>query len=297
MTGTRVGRSPKATGDEPSTCRGITGTEYLGAEIFREFCQSEPTPGPRKVRQSPTSRGNRVTGNEVGRSPRVTGDEPGTCQRVTGTEYVGADQSAAYCGVSAEAGPAKVGRSETRGGKPVTGVQVGRSEKVTGDEPGAGRVLTGSQYMVAGNGHYPAKVGTSSTLRGEAVTGSRVGRSLKVTGDEPGSCRAITGDEYLGQEQYAEFCAATPVPQDAKVGVTQTLKGETVTGTLTGRSGKVTGDEPGTCKVITGTPYAGVEQYRSYCEPDDAKRGGATTRAAEPPMSAMPGGTRARRAG
>jgi hypothetical protein len=141
--------------------------------------------------------------------------------------------------------------------------------------------LTGSQYMVASNGQYPAKVGTSSTLRGEAVTGTRVDRSVKVTGDEPGSCRTITGDEYIAQEQYGEFCAATPAPQDAKVGVTQTLKGETVTGTLTGRSGKVTGDEPGTCKAITGTPYAGVEQYRSYCEPGDAKRSRATLRQAK----------------
>jgi hypothetical protein len=125
--------------------------------------------------------------------------------------------------------------------------------------------------MMAGNGQYPPKVGTSRTLRGEAVTGVQVGRSAKVTGDEPGSCRSITGDEYISQEQYAEFCAATPAPQDAKVGVTQTLKGETVTGTLTGRSSKVTGDEPGTCKAITGTPYAGAEQYRSYCEPKNAK--------------------------
>ena len=280
VTGTPVGRSRKTTGDEPSTCRSVTGTEYLGAEIFREFCQSEPTPGPRKVRQSPTSGGNRVTGNEVGRSPRVTGDEPGTCQRVTGTEYVGADQPVAYCGVTAEARPAKVGHSETRGGKPVTGVQVGRSAKVSGDEPGAGRELTGSQYMKAGNGPYPPKVGSSRTLRGEAVTGTLTGRSSKVTGDEPGSCRAITGDEYISQEQYAEFCAATPGPQDAKVGLTQTLKGQAVTGTLTGRSGKVTGDEPGTCKAITGTPYAGAEQYRSYCEPAEAKpvRAGARSR-------------------
>jgi hypothetical protein len=114
-------------------------------------------------------------------------------------------------------------------------------------------------------------VGSSSTLRGEPVTGTQTGRSAKVTGDEPGSCRAVTGDEYISQEQYAAFCAATPAPQDAKVGVTQTLKGETVTGTLTGRSAKVTGDEPGTCKAITGTPYAGAEQYHSYCEPGDAK--------------------------
>ncbi len=42
VTGTKVGRSRKTTGDEPSTCRSVTGTEYMGADIFREFCQAEP---------------------------------------------------------------------------------------------------------------------------------------------------------------------------------------------------------------------------------------------------------------
>ncbi len=290
VTGTMVGRSHKTTGDEPSTCRGITGTEYMGADIFREFCQAEPGKMPRKVQQSPTSLGNRVTGNEVGRSTKVTGDEPGTCKRVTGTEYVGADQAEAYCGITAEAHPAKVTRVETIKGKAVTGSNVGRSAKVTGDEPGAGRALTGTQYMEAGDGSYPAKVGSSHTLLGGSVTGTMVGRAAKVTGDEPGSCRSVTGDDYVGQEQYQDFCAATPAPQDAKVGASKTFKGETVTGTQTGRSTKVTGDEPGTCKAITGTPYAGAEQYRSYCDVEDTTAAAARSqRQSGTPGSVMTG--------
>jgi hypothetical protein len=285
VTGTMVGRSVKTTGDEPSTCRGITGTEYMGADIFREFCQNEPAKGPLKVRQSPTTHGSRVTGTEVGRSTKVTGDEPGTCKRVTGTEYVGADQPEAFCGLPAEAGPAKVTRVETRKGKSVTGSNVGRSAKVTGDETGAERELTGTQYTKVGDGQAPPKVRSSSTLRGGSVTGTMVGRSAKVTGDEPGSCRSITGDDYVGQEQYQGFCSTTPAPQDQKVGVSQTIKGETVTGTQTGRSTKVTGDEPGTCKAITGTPYAGAEQYRSYCKPEDTSMAGARAR----PQRSTPG--------
>ena len=38
-----------------------------------------------------------------------------------------------------------------------------------------------------------------------------------------------------------------------------------VSGTRTGRSDKVTGDEPGTCKAVTGTPYAGLEEAGSWC--------------------------------
>ncbi|MFM1892526.1 MAG: hypothetical protein RLZ44_1603 [Pseudomonadota bacterium] len=285
VTGTMVGRSRAVTGDEPSTCRTVTGTEYMGADIFRDFCQAEPAKGSRKVGLSPTSRGNRVTGNEVGRSAKVTGDEPGTCKRVTGTEYVGASQAESFCATRPEAGPAKITSAETRKGKTVTGNNVGRSAKVTGDEPGARRELTGTQYTKPGNGSYPAKVGRSDTLRGGAVTGTMVGRSAKVTGDEPGSCRNITGDDYVGQEQYQGFCSTTPAPQDRKVGLSQTLKGEVVTGTQTGRSSRVTGDEPGTCKAITGTPYAGAEQYRSYCSPEDTGVAQARTR----PQRSTPG--------
>ena len=280
-----VGRSHKTTGDEPSTCRNVTGTEYMGADIFRDFCQTEPSKGPAKIHQSPTSHGNRVTGNEVGRSTKVTGDEPGTCKNVTGTEYVSANQEQAFCGTASKPGPAKMTMAETRKGKAVTGNNVGRSVKVTGDELGADRELTGTQYTKPGDGQAPAKVGSSNTLRGGSVTGTMVGRSGKVTGDEPGSCRNVTGDDYVGKEQYKGFCSSTPAPKDRKVGASQTLKGETVTGTQTGRGSMVTGDEPGTCKAITGTPYAGAEQYRTYCQPEEVIIAEARTR----PQRSTPG--------
>jgi hypothetical protein len=268
VTGTQANRSSKTTGNEAATCRPITGTEYLGAEVFQTFCQSAPTATqPAKVRVTATSHGNRVTGNEVGRSGKVTGDEPGTCKTITGTEYVSANQSAAYCG-GVSPSPRKVGRSQTVGGQPVSGVMVGRSGKVTGDEPGSGLQLTGDQYLGAeppAAGRAPTKVANVHTLRGTGVTGTAVGRSGLVTGDEPGSCRSITGDEYIGHEQYAGFCGVKPAPEAAKVGFSVTNRTQVVSGTQTGRSGKVTGDEPGTCKAITGTPYAGLEQAGNYC--------------------------------
>ena len=279
VTGSIVGRSHSVTGDEPSTCRTITGTEYMGADIFRAFCKAEALKPPFKVGMSPTSQGLTVTGTMVGRGERVTGDEPGTCKRVTGTEYVGADQGQAYCGTQIEPAPRKIGTTETRKGKAVTGNLVGRSGKVTGDEAGAGRQTTGTQYMQPGDGSVPPKVGVTNTLRGGAVTGTMVGRGQRMTGDEPGSCRNITGDEYLGQEQFKTFCEKVPAPQDTKVGFSRTFKGETVTGTLTGRASKVTGDEPGTCKTVTGTPYAGVEQYEAYCDTDAQTQVQSRTRA------------------
>ena len=269
VTGTQANRSPKTTGNEAATCRPITGTEYLGAEVFQAFCQSGPVATqPAKVRVSATTHGNRVTGNEVGRSEKVTGDEPGTCKNITGTEYVSANQSATYCGGS-NPSPRKVGRSQTVGGQAVSGVMVGRSSNVTGDEPGSGRQLTGTQYVGGDQsqvgGRAPTKVASLQTLRGTGITGTHVGRSEHVTGDEPGSCRLVTGDEYVGSQQFSEFCGTKPAPEAAKVGFSVTNKAQVVSGTRTGRSSNVTGDEPGTCKVVTGTPYAGLEQAGDFC--------------------------------
>ncbi|MEZ5543526.1 MAG: CsoS2 family carboxysome shell protein [Pseudomonadota bacterium] len=272
VTGTMVGRNNTMTGDEPSTCRTITGTEYLGADIFTKFCQSDAkATTARKVSVTTTSHGNAISGNRMGRASNVTGNEPGTCKRVTGAEYVGAEQTQGYCGELARKTPRKVSMAETMKGKPVTGNNVGRSEKVTGDEYGMRRLLTGTQYsQPADIGSAPAKVGSSGTLRGGSVTGTMIGRRDRMTGDEAGSCRNVTGDDYVGKEQYSGFCQSTPQPQDRKVGVSQTLQGLAVTGSLAGRSRRVTGDEPGTCKSVTGTPYAGSDQYREYCEPQQA---------------------------
>ncbi|EGV15999.1 CsoS2 family carboxysome shell protein [Thiocapsa marina] len=278
VTGTRVGRSRSVTGDEPSVCREVTGTEYMGAEIFREFCQAEPPKPTPKVQVTTTGHGNAVTGNEVGRSSRVTGDEPGTCKTVTGTEYLSAEQTSAFCGTELQPNPRQTGQTQTTGGRPVSGVLPGLSAKVTGNEHGAGIQPTGSQYMSSANGDLsnlkkaPPKVDLTQTLRGGSVTGTRVGRSAKLTGDEPGSCRLVTGDEYVGAEQYKEFCGTQPPPLEApKVGLSSTQKGLSVSGTQTGRSGRVTGDEPGTCKAVTGTPYAGLEQTATYCAPEQQR--------------------------
>ena len=268
VTGTQANRSVKTTGNEASTCRSITGTEYLGAEVFQTFCQSAPErTTPAKVRVSATTHGNRVTGNEVGRSEKVTGDEPGTCKNVTGTEYISANQSAAYCG-GANPSPRKVGHSQSQQGRRISGVMVGQSSNVTGNEAGANRSLTGDQYLGSDplpEGRPATKVGLSETLAGTGVTGTLVGRSSAVTGDEFGSCHRVTGNQYLSSEQFTSFCGAKQEAQAPKVGFSVTQKNLVVSGTQTGRSERVTGDEPGTCKAVTGTPYAGLEQAGQYC--------------------------------
>jgi hypothetical protein len=281
LTGTMVGRIQGVTGGEASTCRDVTGTEYMGADVFREFCQSDPKPtAARKVNVTTTSHGNPVSGDRVGRASNVTGNEAGTCKSVTGDEYTSAEQSQGFCGEFAKKSPRKVTMVETMKGKAVTGSNVGRSAKMTGDESGMNRSLTGTQYTKPEEiGNAPAKVGKSDTLRGGSVTGTMVGRRERMTGDEAGSCRNVTGDDYVGQEQYNGFCSiSAEAPTDRKVGVSTTGKGLSVTGTMTGRANMVTGDEPGSCKAVTGTPYGGREQTENFCQPEDLAKASARNR-------------------
>ena len=180
------------------------------------------------------------------------------------------------------------GRDQNTGmeSKKVTGDSVDRSPKVTGDESGMNRQLTGTRYMAASDtGHMPARVGASTTHGGSHVTGTMVGRHDSVTGDEAGSCRRITGDDYIGQEQFASFCKTTPAPQDQKTDASFADTGNMVTGTMTGRSDRVTGDEAGTCKAVTGTPYTSLDQAATYCEASEV----AETEARKRPPAGTPG--------
>ena len=96
-----------------------------------------------------------------------------------------------------------------------------------------------------------------------------VGRSSSVTGDEAGANRSLTGDQYLGSDPLPEGRPA------AKVGLSETLSGTGVTGTMVGRSSSVTGDEFGSCHRVTGDQYISSEQVNSFCgakpDPEAAK--------------------------
>jgi len=263
ITGTMVDRKNDVTGNEASTCRGITGTEYMGADVFKDYCQADAKPAFNRVSVTSTGAGNSISGVKVGRSSQVTGDEPGSCKTVTGNEYLSAEQVQKFCGADVTAAPSKFSIAETAKGKKVSGNNVGQEEKVTGNDSGADRSLTGTQYMQRAKDSAPAKVAVSKTLRGGSVTGQHIGRSGNVTGDESGSCRNVTGDDYVGLEQYDTFCKSTPAANDKKVGMTNTLTGKSLTGTMTGRSEIVTGNESGTCEAVTGTPY--VSQSERFC--------------------------------
>ncbi len=270
VTGNQVERTARVTGNESGTCRTVTGTEYVGAEQFGEFCGTLPEAAPAKVGTTSTSRGRRVTGTEVGRSTRVTGDESGTCKRVTGTEYLAAEQTGEFCGTAPEPRPEKAVMGMTAARNAVSGSDLARTTKVTGGESGAARHITGSAYAdalarPAAEGSGPKKVETRRTSAGAPVSGTLPGRSSKLSGDEPGACARVTGSDYVNAEEFVSFCRAEPYQSPAKVGVSRTLRGLDVSGTQVGRSAHVTGDEHGACKPVTGTAYIGADQYAEFC--------------------------------
>ncbi|MEW5754911.1 MAG: CsoS2 family carboxysome shell protein [Pseudomonadota bacterium] len=109
-----------------------------------------------------------------------------------------------------------------------------------------------------------------------AVSGTKVAHSAKTTGDETGLCRTITGTEYFSSDVFTEFCQTDTPRAPRKVETTETLRGGKVTsGGKVGRSSKVTGDERGSCRTVTGSEYVGREQFDDFCatkpEPGSAK--------------------------
>lgn len=67
-----------------------------------------------------------------------------------------------------------------------------------------------------------------------------------------------------------------------KVEIGSTLRGTVVTGTAVGATTRLTGSDAGVCRVITGTEYAGAEEYSELCgampDPGVAKVGVGLTR-------------------
>ncbi|MEW6693532.1 MAG: CsoS2 family carboxysome shell protein [Pseudomonadota bacterium] len=152
----------------------------------------------------------------------------------------------------------------TLSGQRVSGTQVERSAKVTGMEAGTCRQVTGTEYIgqeqfeawcAAKPQPAPPKVVVTHTERGRSVTGSHAGLNSKVTGNETGACRGITGTRYLAAEDVA-LCEQVAPRAPHKVSVMSSRGDNPVTGTPVARSPKVTGNEAGAQRPISGTQYA-----------------------------------------
>ncbi len=275
-----------------------------------------------KVVESVTQARQTVTGLRIGRGSQVTGVEAGASLPVSGTQYIGADGGAAMRGAVQ-----KVGFARTVQGSVVSGSLVRSSVSITGDEAGSTVTITGEaeqrtdddltprsgdrahvsaqfQRQVDPHGHsvFGTNLGRTarhigsrersretpleSTEAGLAITGSAVGRSTRVTGDEEGACRQVTGDQYLSPARAEAECGGTgggtaPLGRFAgvrrdpvtgqKVSVAATWGQQRITGPNVEHNPAVTGDAPGSCALITGTPYQGPKTIQGWCDPEIAE--------------------------
>ncbi|SFU81613.1 Carboxysome shell peptide mid-region [Nitrosomonas eutropha] len=267
VTGTMVERSIKVTGNEPGSCRSITGTEYIGTEQFQTICGVRAEPGVSKVEMSRTLREQRITGTALGRSTKTTGDEAGVCHPVTGTEYLSTELFKQFCGTRPAPSPEKVALVSTDEGMTVSGSLVDRPRKITGAEYGADQSITGTRYgRPPESDNAPNKIAITHTGSGKTVTGTLVGRSERLTGDEAGSCRVITGTEYLSAEQFSDLCHTNAPTVPRKVSVMSTHGAQAISGASVDRSSKVTGNEVGSCRAITGSQYYTTADFAGLCD-------------------------------
>jgi hypothetical protein len=305
-----------ASGREQARARRAEASRLGSAGINRPLRQGRVSHPP-KVVVSPTHRGQHVTGLRIGQGENVTGDEPGAALPVSGTQYVAADGPAPASG----AGP-KVGRVRTPQGLVVSGTTVRGKVPITGDEPGEHLRITGEADQKLHDDLTPRSAGTfrpaqfprradphgatavtlhpqvaastgdglglplAITDDGLPVTGTAVGRSGRVTGNEAGVCRPITGDQYQDPSYFSTECGGVgggtaPGAQlnrgrldpatAGKVTVAQTWEGQRVTGPSLEHRPNVTGDEPGSCLPVTGTPYQGPSTSFGWCEPGEGE--------------------------
>ena len=258
VTGLRIGRGRQVTGSEAGSTLPVSGTPYVGVESA--VAQRPAAP---KVGFARTPGGRVVSGTQVRSRVAVTGDEPAPTAIVTGESDQRPEDDLTARDHLDIATSSQFMRQVDPHGHSVFGTNLGRSA-----------ATVGSRQRQRAND-------IESTERGLAITGSAVGRSARVTGDESGACRRVTGDQYLTPgERQAEcggrggatapaaltgFARSDPV-SGAKVTVASTWSRQRVTGADVEHRPGVTGDEPGSCRVITGTPYQGPHTIEAWCD-------------------------------
>ncbi len=195
-----------------------------------------------KVVASKTQRNQRVTGLRIGQGAHVTGDKRGTAQPISGTQYIGAETAAGW-----RAGGPKVGHARTEAGQVVSGTLIRSAVRVTGDEAGGRVTITGEADQRAeddvttraSQGASPvAQFHRQASPHGSTVLGTNLGRAA-----------GRMGSRDRARKPFVE--------------VTET--GLPITGSAVGRSVRLTGDEDGACRHVTGTQYLAPARRQTEC--------------------------------
>lgn len=208
------------------------GRTAVGRPDRVSFALAEPGYAP-KVIESRTHLGQAMTGLRIGPSERMTGAEPGAVLPVTGNQYYGEESGPAVRGR-----PPKVGAAITPGGQTVSGTLVRSKIAITGDEHGDRQRITGRTDQA---------IGDDLTPRDESMGGTQFPRATDPHGHNAAASQFLAGRQ--GRP------ASTGRSQEPALEIT--MKGYSVSGTAVGRSERMTGNEPGSERRISGTQYAG----------------------------------------
>ena len=261
VSGTSVQHDPVMTGSDQGICQTITGTNYLSGEAFENACVQPESSRRRATQLSDTLQGNIISGNELGAGEQLTGNRTGMCQAVTGTEYMAAGQfSVCHAGARRHNGPST--SDQTTDGLPVSGGERNHA-KVTGTELSSMVSMTGSQYLSQGLAATQSSCRHSETLRNpDRLTGALLSNNRHVTGDTRSIGNQVTGDNYVANDLTSR---STQSGTRQRFGGNR-LATDRVSGSIPQRSQTVTGDEPGTCQNLTGTPYVGRDVQIEFCD-------------------------------
>jgi hypothetical protein len=180
----------------------------------------------------------------------MTGDEPGASLPISGTQYI-----AANGGAPIRSNSPKVGLSRTPGGLVVSGTLVRSKVRVTGDEAGTSTTITGESDQVidddltpraSDDAYVTAQFNRQMDPHGHSVFGTNLARSAASVGS---------------RDRHSRHAA-----------LESTEGGRPITGSAVGRAGRVTGDEDGACRQITGNQYLSPARAQAEC----GGRGGGT---------------------
>jgi hypothetical protein len=195
-----------------------------------------------KVVASTTQKGVCVTGSRIGRGQQVTGDERGTLMPVSGTQYIDAQTGGAW-----RASGSKVGQALTGAGLVVSGTLVRSAVRITGDERGDQSRITGKVDA------RPSDDLTARPSEGAAVS-AQFQRQVNPHGGGTFAGNLGRSARQVGSRQRAN----APLLE-------ATEGGAPITGSAVGRSLRVTGDEGGACRPISGSQYLAPARRETAC--------------------------------
>jgi len=242
----------------------------------REKKKPEPIIEPRERTESKASRTDASGRRNPVKSTQVadnSGRKMSKARRKALTK--GKSGEAAYKSKAGQAGSlAKLSNPDASTREIARSVRAERCSKGKSGCSSSTETVAKRQSRKSRSNNAPEKVGISETLSGQEVSGTQVGQG-QLTGAETGACQLVSGTEYLGTEEFKAHCSESPKASPSKVTMTQTTRGQTISGNRMGQDQAVTGNRQGQCSGITGTEYLPADQSALFCS-EQAGQSGAT---------------------